>query len=414
MNNTSSNQPLQKTSKDKQKSQTTKWVIIAEILFLLCAMGALVFFLYPHQAKEKNIQEDVAFKQAQAEASAVGQRMLAAYNAEVIPLSSPKEKEQLADTNSVKVTPTGVVFVTGNKVQGGDTQTQLFTFDIASPVNTPTPFGIKSPLNAMVEFKDIKNPTDYFFLATSPYSLENESDKSGIHLYTAVDKKIVPLVTTGSVMERSLDWSPTAKLLAFNRVKKDINSYVDLLPLENWEVVILDTTSQGILKVIPNAYQPKWFPDGTKLVYLKADGLYVYDYKAAEEKKIGSVSAGGEVVATSMMDLAPDGKTIVWTTAKSGVITLKQVVSWDTLEVVDIGQIKVPETEFYGPQFSPDGQFYVLQAIDTLKNGDTERKNPRLEIRSIKAKEVVKSISLTDFFFDAFFTDDWIAKMPVK
>ena len=179
-------------------------------------------------------------------------------------------------------------------------------------------------------------------------------------------------------------------------------------------MVILDPTSQGILKAIPNAYQPKWSPDGTKLVYLKADGLYIYDYKTEVEKKIGTVTAGIKVLSMSMIDLSPDGKTIIWIAGRSGVITLKRIMSWETLEVVDIGQIKIPGTEFYGPQFSPDGQFYVLQAIDTLKNGDAERQNPRLEIRSIKAKEVVKSIPLNGFNFDAFFTDDWVAKMPVK
>lgn len=414
MNKVPSGETLLRTKENKQNTQSKKLVFFAELLFLVCALSALTFFTYSRNKHEIAVSVDPNLEEAKAQAITIGQRWLDAYKSEAIPLVSTMQKDLLTETNSTKVIPTGVIVVTGNKVNGEDVTTQLFTVNLTDTLDILSPFSIAPSLTAMAEFKDIQNPTDFFFLGSSEYSLANESDKSGIHLYTPQNKSIIPFINTDSVMERSFDWSSTAKLLAFNRITKDVKSYVDILPLENWEVVILDPISQGILKAIPNAYQPKWSPDGTKLVYLKADGLYIYDYKTEVEKKIGTVTAGIKVLSMSMIDLSPDGKTIIWIAGRSGVITLKRIMSWETLEVVDIGQIKIPGTEFYGPQFSPDGQFYVLQAIDTLKNGDAERQNPRLEIRSIKAKEVVKSIPLNGFNFDAFFTDDWVAKMPVK
>ena len=53
-----------------------------------------------------------------------------------------------------------------------------------------------------------------------------------------------------------------------------------------------------------------------------------------------------------------------------------------------------------------------MQAIDAPEEGDTQRTNPRFEIRSTLHPEVVKSVPLTDFDFDALLTTDWIARLP--
>jgi WD40 repeat protein len=193
---------------------------------------------------------------------------------------------------------------------------------------------------------------------------------------------------------------------------KNQESYADLISLANWEIVIFDPATDQILTTVAGGYQPKWSPDGKKILYLKEDGLYVYNLDTKTETQLIAIREGGKVTGTSMIDLSPNGKYLVWTTAKAGVITVKEIVNWDTVALKDVGQMKVSGAEFFWPQFSPDSSYYVVQAIDARVGNDQERKNPRLEIRAFNAKEVVKSIPLTEFNFDAFFTDDWVAKIP--
>jgi hypothetical protein len=73
-----------------------------------------------------------------------------------------------------------------------------------------------------------------------------------------------------------------------------------------------------------------------------------------------------------------------------------------------LGRISLPDTEVFWPQFSPSGEYYSVQAIDTLKEGDYVRKNARIEIRPTNGREIVYNYSLDNFAFNALFADDWI------
>jgi hypothetical protein len=127
------------------------------------------------------------------------------------------------------------------------------------------------------------------------------------------------------------------------------------------------------------------------------------------ETEVAGLPEGGVSIATSMMDVSEDGKYLIWTSAKSGMIAISEIVSWETMELKEIGRMQVPDTEFYWPVFSPDGTYYAVQAIDKLVGEDFVRKNARIEVRPTNSRTVVYTHSLEDFFFDGLFTDDWIA-----
>jgi hypothetical protein len=100
----------------------------------------------------------------------------------------------------------------------------------------------------------------------------------------------------------------------------------------------------------------------------------------------------------------------VWAIPGTGLIVMNEITSWDPVTINEIGRISVPDTEYYWPQFSPDGDYYVVQAISVPQEEGALRYDARLEIRPTRNREIVVSHSLDAFDFSAFFIDAWMAE----
>lgn len=332
--------------------------------------------------------------------------------------SAPEIEQNIESTPSTlnTVTPSGFIVFTG-----ADTRTQnnapmkIYAIAVSGENKKPEILYPQYANSGMVEYVDNQNPSDFYFIATSSGSIRVEPDRYGIHYVSSKTKGKQALKKAVGRNERNLEWSESSKLLVFNRTKVIDQDYVDFVPIENWEAVIVEPKTSKIISVIDSAIQPKWSPDGKKLLYLKPDGLYAFSLETKTEKKVISIPENGKVLATSMIDVAPNGEYLVWTTPKRGTISVYKISDWTTGDFVAteaLGKINVPGTEFYWPKFSPDGQFYALQAIDGEREGGSSRKNPRLQIRSLNDSKVISEYSLKDFNFNKLFTDGWISQKP--
>jgi hypothetical protein len=221
------------------------------------------------------------------------------------------------------------------------------------------------------------------------------------------------LQSTKGFNERNFAWSSDKKLLAFNRMRTDLQSgfYDDLLPVENWETVVVDPEKDLVLTTITESSNPQWSPDGSKLVYLKRDGLYVRDISGTDGKRVVAIPEDGVVTTMSMIAVSPDGKKLLWSIAKAGVITLYEIIDWETFTITEKARMQTEGVEYYWPLFSPDSNFFAVQAIDALKGDALFRENPRMEIRGIGNREPSQVVSLTEFNFDQLFTDTWVEKI---
>ena len=314
----------------------------------------------------------------------------------------------LEDTESTADGITGSLVFSG-VYKDDEALTRAFSFDLSQETPEAQLLLPDSFINAFIEFTDRQNPSD-FFLNTRDADLSatsTDTDGTRVQLYDAETETFEEFESISGLYEQNIAWSAEAGLVAYKRLASEFRSYTDLVPIKNWEVVISDIETDTVVKTIAGANQPRWSPDGQTLVVLKEDGLYAYDLDTDTETKIVEATAG-QILSTSMIDLSADGRFLSWTTAKAGLIVMNEITSWDPVTINEIGRISVPDTEYYWPQFSPDGDYYVVQAIDKAVEGSEERLNPRFEVRATGGREVLRTISLDAFDFNAFFTDTWV------
>ena len=385
--------------------------ILLSVLFGACVLfGLNVFKTYHNQVQQKGVTA-VPDQKEIIEAGKIGKKMFDLYHKE----SAPSQKGASSSANygledaKNNLVPKGH-FVFSGKQLGKNTGAYIRTFilNLEDVTAGPKVLFPEHQFSGMAEFESVDDTSKLFLLATSVRSIAEEKDKVGVNHYDSKTKTLQSFKSTQGMNERNFAWSAKKKLLAFNRMKSKQETYVDLLPLGNWETVIFKPDTDEVVRVIDGAYQPQWSPDGSKLIYLKVDGLYITTLDSKEEKKLVAVPDGGLVTATSMITLSLDGSKLLWTTAKVGVISLFKIDSWDTFAIAEIGRIQASNTEFYWPVFSPDGAFYAVQAIDQLKGNDLERKNPRLEIRPTMSRTKVLTYPLAGFDFNQLFSDEWV------
>ena len=296
----------------------------------------------------------------------------------------------------------GLLMFSANKV-GVIGNIQTFALDVSTATKNPEVYIPEHSVSAMIEFRDSSIPKELFFLSSS----NTEQDGLSVQSYNSSTKKLKSYLSTKGQNERMFEWSEKAGLLAFNRQNINAPDFLDMLSIENWEIAIINPDTDVLIDTVKNAYNPQWSPDGKELLFLKKDGLYLYNLSLRTQVKVISTS-GGEVIATSMINLSNEGTHLVWTTAKSGLITMSEITSWSPFVIVELGYIQASETEFYWPIFSPSGDYYAVQAIDTLKEGSFVRENSRIEIRATEGKTVQYVHKMDDFAFNGLFTDDWI------
>ena len=382
--------------------------ILLLVLFGACVLfGLNVFKTYHNQVQQK----EVVKVPNNEEALKNGEKLANFYKNE----SAPSLKNATSSQNYGLEAPKSTLLPKGRFVFSGKQlgasvgpYIRTFTLNLEDVTEGPKILFPEHQLSGMVKFENVGDTSKLFLLATSVRSMAEEQDKVGVNRYDSKTKILQSFKSTQGTNERNFAWSAKKKLLAFNRMKTKPGIYVDLLPLENWETVIFKPDTDEVVRIINGAYQPQWSPDGSKLIYLKVDGLYEFALDSNNETKVVSIPEGGLVTATSMMALSPDGSKLLWTTAKAGVISLFKIDSWDTFAIAEIGRMQIPETEFYWPVFSPDGAFYAIQAIDQLKGDDLYRKNPRIEIRPTMSRTISLTYPITNFNFDQLFSDTWI------
>ncbi len=390
--------------------KNSKLPLIVGFVFLLLAGFTAVFF-YLTQVKDE-VGSGGAYGITEGGDTSLGEL----YSNEVGPVSSEGDENFGITGGRVTEELGGVIIFSSRKPTPVTPDIQIHALDILSTNGSGVVNLIPDYFtSAMASFIDVFNPADFYLLAMSNTSSEQDPDKRAIHHYKA-GKGIKPLYETFGEAERNLDVSTDGRFVTFNRKITESDSYTDSVYINNWESAVLDTESGELVAVIPHSWSPELVDNGQYLVYLKKDGLFSYDMSTGLESPLVRVS-DGQVNATGMLDVSNDDSQLLWTTAKRGLITLFNLTTdaeaeFDKVSVKAIGQISEEGSEFYAPKFSPGGEYYVVQAIDVLKGDDFLRKNPRLEIRAITGRGVVMSHDISDFWFDSFFTDQWLAKMP--
>jgi len=396
------------TAKPKSRLVVSRMILIGA--FVLVAIIVVMFFLYIHyRASLPVIEVNDQTNQLREKALEDGKKLGALYNAESAPVrpnSSVVLHEALVDD-----VITGSLLFTGKKNSGSDGQyIRTYSLDLGSTTSRPVLLFPKLSFSAMTEFTNTVDFKTAFLVAPASEESVQEGYRYGVHKINVDTGIQVAFKSTKGKSIRNITWSEPTKMLALNRLKVQQNAYVDLITMESWEIVVTKPDSDELVTIINDAFNPLWLPDGQNLLFFKVDGLYSMNIVSKEAKRLVEMPKDGIITTTSMMDISADGKYLVWTTAKRGLITVFEVDSTNELTLKEIGRVSSVTTEFYWPQISPDGTYYAVQAVDRLKgDSDVLRKNPRLEIRPLLGSNVVRSFPLLEFNFDQLFSDDWVS-----
>lgn len=293
---------------------------------------------------------------------------------------------------------------------------QVYFIDASAEGSLPSLFFPESVLySAFIEFVNVFDPSSFFVdamhYAISQLPAQTTYPNHSVQQYGIENQTLEGYASIQGHYIQNVDVTQDGSMVAYNRQTVDPGFYIDLVPIENWEIVISDLENDRIVAVLDDAVQPKWSPDGTKLVMLKQDGLYVYDVAQDVVTKVVDTSEG-QTLSTAMIDVSPDGSHLVWTIARAGIIIMHEITSWEPFTLIELGRVHADDTEYYWPQFSPDGEHYVVQAINTPNPDTGERENARFQIRSTAGRSVLRSYQIDQFNFNSFFTDTWIRVLP--
>jgi hypothetical protein len=305
----------------------------------------------------------------------------------------------------------GRIYISSRPEESHDDGTVPINFyyvDISD--ETPDTFTqVNYPLNN--SFIDFKSKTEgVYALTLTTMQVTDDFYMRGIFDYDSVNDTYKEIIDTEERVIRQISWSEPAQRIVY-AYQDEVVNYDDLLDSDEWNITILDPATNKE-QIIGSGQYPLWSPDGEQVMYVNKSGLRVYDLEQGTDQMVPGVDlsvSGMPVIGTVMLGVSPDGRYMAWSNPSRNLIAIFEIVTWgEEVTVREVGRIQSAISEYYWPVFSPDSEFYVVQAIDNEQGVNELRTNPRYEIRSVLDRSIIKTIDLSEFYFMEAFTDDWI------
>ncbi|MDD2753092.1 MAG: hypothetical protein PHT44_00540 [Candidatus Portnoybacteria bacterium] len=206
------------------------------------------------------------------------------------------------------------------------------------------------------------------------------------------------ITSSRTFLKRHPELSPDGQKIAF-MAKQKLDNNATSTSMDDWSVYVTDLNGNEKL-LGPGAY-PQWSPDSRKLLFLRSEGLYLYNL----EKEIGAKvwgMADGRAVLRMNIDVSRDGSHLAWSVPNNHQVILAKISSW---EPFNLGEQKTIDEVFaFWPVFSPKGEY--LAAITGDEEGIGVAK-PWVTIYNTETLESQKVLDLNYFSVNAMTLTDW-------
>ncbi len=170
----------------------------------------------------------------------------------------------------------------------------------------------------------------------------------------------------------------------------------------------------GEQREVANGAYPVYSPDGTSVIFLKNDGLYILDLKTKEEylaidltdkEVFPNLRLVGPDWYAFRFNISPEGDFLIVThTLASDSNRIFEVSSWDPFEYEDYAEPEFSQPIW--PVFSPDARYLALEEY----RFDGEQDSLRLSIYDVENMEIVGNTCLENYELDYVWVSDWIIK----
>lgn len=206
------------------------------------------------------------------------------------------------------------------------------------------------------------------------------------------------ITNSRTFLKRHPELSPDGKQVAF-MAKPGLSVNATSTDPDDWSVYVTDL--EGREKRLGSGAYPQWSPDSKKLIFLRSDGLHLYDLEKRTEAKVWGMTNGPAVLRMGI-DVSRDGSLLAWSAPKDHKVFLAKISSWDQFQ---IEIYKTIDNIFaFWPIFSPDSRYLAMIIGD--ENGKSVL-NPYAAICHIEDLKVQKVLDLSDYFTSSMTLTDW-------
>ena len=296
----------------------------------------------------------------------------------------------------------GDVYLTLASVEGNTNggYADVYTFDIENEE-----FG-RTAEDGFVKVTSALSPSGKrLAYAASPYDPEKAEGapfSELLQLYvrnfdTGTVEKITNATTSAVRMPR---WSPDGNLIAFT----SIENYADAADNDPNKWLVHVTDLEGNIETIGVGTYPLWSPDGENILFVRSEGLYLYNVQHKTEHL--ALPLDEELTTFMKFGLSSDGSLLAWSYPQGGTLTVFRISSWEPFSVIIEDEIWTGVSPAYWPVFSSNNRYLIFQEVD-WDSQTGEFSNLRLTAydREIKSRKTLAD--LTQYRFDASFINDW-------
>ena len=280
----------------------------------------------------------------------------------------------------------GTFYLTALNPETGDLST--YTYSIGEDK-----FSLIPNTNNSSEVTMSNNET---FFVTYFEAAEDEADKLQITKLYKEEDYIAPLVSQGDFYkERDLSLSPNGKTISYTARPELSSDNQDSEYLYDWQVVIHNLENDDIA-IVEGAGNSKWLDD-TRLVYLKYDGVYLYNIETNQEYKITTEYTGLDL--KNGLAISPSSYSLILTLPQLNQVAVYSLSETKQERIISTNlknTIEIEANTYFDPEFSPDGIFYAL----LKKDSDSESQSLNIETRSIVDPTPLTSHNLDSLFGD--------------
>lgn len=224
-----------------------------------------------------------------------------------------------------------------------------------------------------------------------------------LYIYDVDTEGISQLTSASSRNKRLPSWSPNGTSIAFTAHFADLNDEERLDP-NNWGIAIARFNAK--VRPVGLGTYPMWSPDGSVLLFLKKDGLYVYNIESRDISKAFTLPWGGEADTTMKLSVSSDGTRLAWSNYYQQEILLFKINSWSPFDMEHISVIETPEGAPFQSVFSPDGNYLAVKKAGWDAELET-RIDPQIAVYDLETFKSIKVFDLTEYNWGYFYLTDW-------